>query len=506
MDKNGNITIVNPQNGVANSAILGNEAIIGCEIFDESGVLKIQAALEADSSQINNPGYMTISGVPVADVTNYNSDNELVRTVLTESGQLMSGGNADFLIASNLSKGWDVCIWNSLYTVVSYAQSGTGYIGVIYHDPTDQNTTTWNPAEIGSLDGTHYIKLIMGKDGYMYFTNGNNLGRITAISGTGSSVSVTSTSTMSGGFVLPKNTYGVTLATIGDKLLIGTQKGYSYSARDQFGYAGLVVWDYVSANADNIIEINENGMNAMISNKNQAYFSAGNDGNIYVTDGTNYQKIKRLPFNRSGFYVASSWVYPNAMCINQRGNLLIGLSANYDANSPTTTGFWEIGLQQNFPTHLPFFSRDGNLGNVSNVRFGSVRVLDDNNLAFGVQSGSTYELSVTSTSLNTGYTARWRTQAYLVGDARNKKTYEQLEFLLSKPLITNQGIKISYRTNLTDDFTEIDTWTYATIGSVLSHFAPAEITGAEIVQFEIALNYTSAIFGKNVNLLRTLIY
>lgn len=506
MDKNGIITITNPQNGIANSAILGNEAIIGCEIFDEPGILKIQSATEIDSSEINNPEYVTITGVPVADVSNYNSVNTIQRTVLTEGGQLLSITNADFVQATNLSQGWDVCVWNSSYTVVSYAQSGTGYIGVIYHDPTT-NSATWNAGEISSLDGTHYIKLIMGKDGYMYFTNGNNLGRITAISGTGGSVSVTSTSTMSGGFVLPKNTYGVTLSTIGDKLLIGTQKGYSYSVRDQFGYAGLVIWDYVSANADNIIEINENGFNAMISNKNQAYFSAGNDGNIYVTDGTNYQKIKRLPFNRSGFYVASSWVYPNAMCINQRGNLLVGLSANYDANSPTTTGIWEIGLMKDFPTHLPFFSRDGNLGNVSNVRFGSVRVLDDNSLAYGVQSGSTYELSRTSvTALNTGYTARWRTQAYLVSDARNKKTFEQLEFLFSKPLIANQGIKISYRTNLTDDFTEIGTWTYATLGGILSHFASAEITNSEIVQFEIALNYTSAIFGNNVNLLRTMIY
>jgi len=506
MDKNGNITIANPQNGIANSAILGNEAIIGCEIFDEPGILKIQTAVEADSSQINNPGYIVISGVPVADVTNYNSVNTIQRTVLTESGQLMSITNADFALATNLSKGWDACVWNTEFTVVSYAQSGTGYIGVIRHDPTS-SSASWYPAKIGSLDGTHYIKLIMGKDGYMYFTNGNNLGRITNITYSLGSVTVTSTSTMSSGFVLPKNTYGVTMTTLGDKLLIGTQKGYSYSARDQFGYAGIVVWDYVSANADNIIEINENGFNAMVSNKNQAYFSAGNDGNVYVTDGTNYQKIKRLPFNRSGFYVASSWVYPNAMCINQRGNLLVGLSANYDANSPTTTGIWEIGLTQNFPTHLPFFSRDGNLGNVSNVRFGSVRVLDDNNLAFGVQSGSTYELSKTSgTALNTGYTARWRTQAYLVADARNKKTFEQLEFLFSKPLIENQGIKISYRTNLEDDFTEINTWTYSTLGGVMSHFGSASITNAEIVQFEIALNYTSAIFGNNVNLLRTMIY
>jgi ribosome-associated toxin RatA of RatAB toxin-antitoxin module len=32
------------------------------------------------------------------------------------------------------------------------------------------------------------------------------------------------------------------------------------------------------------------------------------------------------------------------------------------------------------------------------------------------------------------------------------------------------------------------------------------LSNAEMVQFEISLNYTSAIFGNNINLLRTLIY
>lgn len=504
MDKNGNITILNPQKGIANSAILGNEAIIGCEIFDEPGVLKIQSALEADSSDINDPGYMTISGVPVADVTNYNTQSELVRTVLTESGQLMSGGNANFLIASNLSQGWDACVWSSSYTVVSYAQSGTGYIGVIYHDPTDENTTNWNPAEVGSLTGTHCIKLLMAQDGYMYFTNGNTIGRITAISGTGSSVSVTSSSNV---LDLPPNVYAVTMTELGSRLMIGTQKGYSYANRQDFVGADIYPWDRTSSSFSLPVKIDENGMNAMISHRNQVYFSAGDDGRIYTTDGTNYQLVKRLPYNRGGRYNPTSWVYPNAMAINQQGHLMVGLSANYDANSTTTTGIWEIALTQGYPTHLPFFSRDGNLGQTANVKIGSVRVLNDDALSFGVASGTTYELSTTSaTALNTSYTAKWRTEVFQVGTKRSPKTYEQIEFLFSKPLITNQGIKISFRKNLTDSFTEIDTWDYSTLGGVISHFAPAEIADAELLQFEIALNYSSAVFGNNVNLLKVMVY
>ena len=507
MDKNGIITISNPQKGIANSAILGNEAIIGCEIFEEPGVIKIASALVADGSECNtggSGGSTPMTGVIVGDVTNYNSLGSLQRTVLTETGQLYSVSNASSTMASNLSQGWDVCVWNTLFTVVSYSQSNVGYIGVIYHDP-NNNTAVWYPAKITSLDGTHYIKLILGKDGKMYFTNGRYIGSIIAITYSLGTVTVTSSSNV---LDLKEGTFAVTMAELGSKLLIGVQKGISYSQRQNFNYAAIYPWDRVSSSFNLPVQINENGINAMISHRNQVYFSAGDDGRIYVTDGTNYQLVKRLPFTTLGStYNPTSWVYPNGMCINQKGNLLIGLSANYDANAPTTTGIWEIQLSQNYPTSMPYFSRDGNLGNTTNVRFGSVRVLDNNALSFGVQSGSTYELSTTSaTALWSGYKAKWRTEAFLVGDARNKKSFEQLEFLLSKPLILNQAIKISYRKNLYDSFTTINTYDYATLGGIISHFAPADIIDAEILQFEISLDYTSSVFGNNVNLIRTLIY
>ncbi len=504
MDKNGIITISNPQKGIANSAILGNEAIIGCEIFEEPGIIKIASALEADGSNTNNPAYVTLTGVPVADVTNYNSLGTVQRTVLTEGGQLMSVTNANSAVATNLSKGWDLCVWNTEFTVVSYAQSGTGYIGVIRHDPTS-NSASWFPAKIGSLDGTHYIKLLKAQDGNIYFTNGRYIGSITAISYSVGAVTVTSSSNV---LDLPEGVFAVTMAELGSNLLIGAQQGISYEQRQNFNFSAIYPWDRTSSSFRLPVYLNENGINAMLSYRNQVYISAGDDAKIYVTDGTNYQFVKRLPFTTLGStYNPTSWVYPNAMCINQKGNLLVGLSADYNANAPTTTGIWEIQLSQGYPTHMPYFSRDGNLGDTANVRFGSVRVLDDDALSFGVQSGTSYELSTTSaTALWSDYKARWRTEAYLVGNARDKKSFEQLEFLLSKPLLANQGIKISYRKNLYDSFTVIDTWDYSTLGGVISHFAPAEIIDAEILQFEISLDYTPAVFGNNVILLRTLIY
>lgn len=497
MDKNGNITISNPQKGIANSAVLGNEAIIGCEIFQEPGVLKIQNALVADSSDVNNPSYVTLTGFPIADANNVNPAGTAQRTVVTDSGQIFSGANANFLMYT-ASFGWDACAWNSEFTVVSYAAGGVGYLGCVYHD--QYGGVSWFGARVGSLDATHYIKLLMGQDGYMYFTNGNKIGRITNLVNVAGTVTMTATTNA---LDLPPEVYAVTLAELGSNLLIGTQRGTSYGSRGTYAVANIYPWDRTSSSFRLPVTIAENGMNAMISHRNQVYFSAGTDGNIYVTDGTNYQLVKKLPYTTIGKYNPVSWVYPNAMCISQQGTLLIGLSANYDGNSPTTTGVWEIALTQGYPAHLPYFSRDGNLGQTANVRFGSVKVLNIEDIAVGVASGTDYELSVTSsTTLNTSYTAKWRTEFFMVGSRNNRKSFNSLEFTLLEPLIANQGIRIAYRKNRSESFTTIGTFTFATLGSVISHQTKALIADAEMVQFEISLEYTSAIFGKNVNLIR----
>lgn len=501
MQKDGSIIIHSPQKGVGTSALIGNETIVGCEIFEEPGVLKMQNSLTADASQTNNPAYVTITGMPVADVTNYNSVPVVQRTVLTEGGQLMSIANADFLLAS-LSRGWDACVWSTLYTVVSYTSGGTGSIGVIYHDPSS-NGASWFGARIGSLTGTGYIKLLMGQDNYMYYTNGNTIGRITDITG-GATPSCTFSSNV---LDLPNGVMAVALAELGTNLMIGTHYGYSYDSRQSFIGADIYPWDRVSSSFRLPVKINENGINSMVAHNNQVYFSAGVDGQIYVTDGLNYRAIKTLPFSKIKKLGVTCSVYPNAMCINQQGNLLVGTSSAVDTtpNSTTIHGVWEIGLTTGYPSHLPFISRDLNVGKTSTLKIGSVRMLDYLRISIGVSSNSTYELSTTDYTLTTGYLSTWETEVFQVGTRKNRRSFRDIEFLFSKPLVANQGIKISYRKNLTDTYTLINTWDFSTIGGVISHLDKALIVDAELLQFKIQITQSSGIFGNNVNLLKVIL-
>ena len=497
MNKDKSIIISQFEKGVSDSILSGAESIVGCEIFEEFGVLKIKERSKLDSTRANDNSYFNVTGLPIADVT----DNAGVRTILTDNGVLFSGTNADFLLASNLSKGWDAVVWDNNYTLVSYTQSGVGYIGVINNTGIGNQ---WNPALIGSLTGTYAIKLLMGQDGFCYFTNGQFIGRITNIS-TDLITGITTVTSTSNALDLKRGVYAVSMAELGANLLIGTQKGGSYSVKGNFNFANIYPWDRTSASFRLPVRLNENGVNAMISKDNQVYVSAGINGAIYVTDGTNYQKIKEIPFSRIRKFGASAQVYLNAMCFDQMGNLLVATSTLSDAtpNTTTTHGVWEIRLSSGYPINLAYTLINNAVGQDFPVYIGYVRTKETDTVAFGTLYSNIGEIVETDFIKNDNYKATYDTGFYVVGNFDHKKTYEHINILFLEPLISGQSIKVSYRKNPVESFTELGTWGFSEIGNVISHSARASISDVEMVQFRIQLTQnTTTPFPSNVRLVK----
>lgn len=496
MQKDNSIVLSDFQKGAQDSALLGAESIVGCDIFGELGVLKIKERSTLDSTRANDNTYYDVTGLPIADVT----DGASHRTILTENGVLFSNTNANFLEASNLSKGWDAVVWNDSYTLVSYAQSGVGYIGVLNFSGVGNE---WNPGVIGSLTGVHAIKLLMGEDGYCYFTNGNYIGRITAISTSGGGTT-TATST-SNALDLPRNVYAVTLAELGSNLLIGTQQGASYGVRGNFNFANIYPWDRTSASFRLPVKIRENGVNAMIQKDNQVFISAGINGAIYLTDGVNYQKIKEIPFSKVKRWGASTQTFLNGMCIDQEGRLLVGTSTLSDStpNTATTHGVWEIKLTSGYPINLAYTLINDAVGKDYPVYIGYVTTTGYDSIVFGTLYSTVGQIVTTDFVKNSSYKATYDSQLFIVGTCDNKKTYENINFTFSEPLIADQGIKVSYRKNTSETFTEIGTWNYSDIGGVISHSDSALIADAELVQLRVQLTQaTNTPFPSNVKLIR----
>lgn len=517
MKKNERLTISNWPKGVAESALLGAEMIKGCDILDTPGVLKIgnsasiptalQTYLTANPTQVLT-GYPTAYRKVIVDF----GDGE-EEIFVTDGGEIFSSRNPSVdwqRMQTGLGRCWDMVgtemTWDNggtpvteFISLVSYTQSGTGYIGVVAHR---YASFIWQPGKVGGLTSTGFIKLLKAQDGYIYYTNGDKIGRITAItynSGTGQFTLTGSTNVLD-----LKGDYGVSIVELGANLLIGTTKSKSFDSRGSISGANIFPWDRSSSSFRLPVQINENGINAMLQKDNTVYFSAGVNGNIYATDGVNYRKIKRLPFTKMKKFSKASKVYPNAIAVNQSGNLLIGTSTLTDAtpNTDTKHGIWEISLTSGYPAQLIHMDTDGDTGQSGRLDIGCIVPAGDSTLYFGLGRLSSFKLLQSSVTAYDGYIATYDSEVFRVGTNTHKASFSQLEFTLAEPLVTGQGIKISYRKNTSGSWTEIGTWTYAELSGVLSHNTKALIADAEIIQFRIQLTQpTNTVYGYNVNLL-----
>ncbi len=251
--------------------------------------------------------------------------------------------------------------------------------------------------------------------------------------------------------------------------------------------------------ADLPVVFSENGINAVIQHANKAYVSAGSQGNIYITDGTNYQKIATIPYAQSGIF-SNSTVYCNAMSISAQGKLLIGVSGYADGYSKA--GIYEIDITD--PKYPVSFQTISTLstGSASVLNIGFVHSNDYQTSNIGWSDGATYGVDTTDFRMYASYGGVIETELVPVGSFNDKKTFEHIEFCLAEPLISGQNIRISYRLNNKDSYTLINTWGYSTIGGVISFEDVAGITDAEYVQLKVELDQSIlALYGSNINLI-----
>ena len=82
----------------------------------------------------------------------------------------------------------------------------------------------------------------------------------------------------------------------------------------------------------------------------------------------------------------------------------------------------------------------------------------------------TYGIDKTNNaSYSTSYTAYFISPLYVVGTSDQLRKFTEVEINLARPLRANEGIKLSYRNDLTDSFTDFLTFDYATYSAELSH-------------------------------------
>jgi hypothetical protein len=478
----GVITIANNRKGVADSPLLGFTSINNCEVFEDPGVIKIGTKAEL---------YFTPNALPVKRVVAPNGDVYILTNDVSSSALYKNG----VAVQSNLENAQDMVFYED-YIVVSYdtdrTSANTGALGL--YGPLTNAPQFFGNWKTLALDDDAFKKLVVCQDGLLYVLNNTEVVKVSAFSGGTPAVSPTATATSSG-WTFPNSQEGSTMIEYGRNLVMGTTSGNVYQ------------WDRSDTQLTDVpFTLSSGGIKQMLVKENLLYITAGNKGEVYRGDGTNFQKVQQVKWRQRRPYNANTLLKPNAISLSPTGTLLVGTSTGSDSFPGTSKhGVHEISLSTGFPTVFKHRLSTTNTGTSSAITIGFIQS-DANDIYIGWQDGSSFGVDKVSYNLTGSYGASFETPLMQIAGKQTKKSFTNLEFQLQSPLASGQSIRVSKRGDATSDYDTAREYTYTALGAVTSHTAEALMSDIENLMVKVDLTDSSSVVGENVELINIRIW
>ena len=343
-DLNGNIFKQTAVNGTTFAQLTGNP--LGAGI---SGIQYFSNYLIAFTNGIHICG----DGTGDAGITSGNWDTAagaggvwpIISTTITLDATINPGAASATASSYIDAQGSSRAFWNG--PSGSYlAQLGGGSGQLVTAQLVQGNAAiTFTPQSVASAAASIVISVVTGattgpnhptwvslNDGALYFGNGSNVGKLEASTNTQffSKTNFESFTFSSAILALPATETVIALSELRNTLIIGT-------------YQKMYPWDRFSANWQNPIPMQENiAPNGIINILNNLYVLAGNKGNIYISNGYNAQRFKKLPDYIAGT-IDPSWQWAGLM--SHRQKLFVKANAVNSQNSlPLISGIFSLDL------------------------------------------------------------------------------------------------------------------------------------------------------------------
>lgn len=302
-------------------------------------------------------------------------------------------------------------------------------------------------------------KAVATTDDAVYFCNNQTLGSLLEAAGETFNPTNTATYTYNtDALSLPAYDFCRCVAQLGVQLLVGGAQNYIYP------------WDRVSTSFNYPLIVAEANIAKIVSTNSNAYVFAGNRGRIYITNGANIQLYKKFPDQLSGTETPY-YVWGDAQYF--RNQLYFGISCTDNSGNAISNfaGVWSLSLElANTFSSIAYGSASGPLKLLQSLSYGTyagtVPVIipmgnvnpTGNGLYIGWINGTGGIDYCTSTPY-TNYQSYIDTDMIPVGTFFKPETNAQIEYKLSKPLVTGESIRIAWRGNLTSPFTTVTTFT-----------------------------------------------
>jgi hypothetical protein len=394
----------------------------------------------------------------------------VANATITLTGSPSAGDTSATISTYNDAQGNARAFWNGptgTYNVTFNGVSGT-FVASMVQGTAGFDFTPALPNAAGSSSmslkaittiAQGHNSLVSINDGNMYFCNNSDIGSMNLLP-----FQVFSKTKMNGqnftfnsaSLSLPPTEASIQLTELRNQLLVGV----AYK---------IYPWDRVSPQWTNPIPIQEQ-FNGMINILNNIYIFAGNKGNIYISNGYNVQRFKKMPDYIAGVLdPAWNWMQRGNGCMSHRQKLFFMAQAvNGQTNATILSGIFSLDLDSgalNMEAQNSF-----GLNSASATSQGIL--IDNNSISLNYDNYySSWATTVGGIDFND--TTLWssgeaviETDIAPIGTCMEPTSFTSAEFKLDRPMKSGDSIALYARKSLSDSFTLLGT----TTSTVLSAF------------------------------------
>ena len=288
---------------------------------------------------------------------------------------------------------------------------------------------------------------------------------------------------------LPFSEISQYLVEIGNSVLIGCASNIVYP------------WNQVDALPSGLISLPERDVKAMITVNQMAYIFAGNNGNIYITDGSTASLVLNIPDycagvpGSPGTYIEPNYYWGGAMYL--RGRVYFSVRDQVSGKAGNCGGIWSF-----VPTQNLYIGQDTGIAlrlesQNSYATYNGVNPLlipnqvqdqpvplywspwtsDLSTPTYGIDYSNSGTLATSVTIIETDLIP--------IGTFLLKKTYRNLEYKLASALDAGATVTAEYRVNGTDAWAACNTFSVET--SALSGIAEVNFDQDQWLQLRFTL-------------------
>lgn len=270
-------------------------------------------------------------------------------------------------------------------------------------------------------------------------------------------------------------------------------------------------WDQVSVTPYGLIALPEANVQNMITVNQMAYIFAGNQGNIYITDGSTASLALNIPdycagiAGSPGTYIESTYTWGGAMYL--RGRVYFSVLDQNSSKSGNCGGIWSFVPTQNFYIGQDIglalrLEAQNSYANYNGVATVLIPRFNQNSTAplywsawYSSVTSATYGIDYSNTGTNASFPCVVEFDGIPLATMLNKRTPQQIEYKLSAPLDVGATVTAKYRVNLTDNWTTVGTFTADP--SALSGYVAAPFQQAQWAQLQFTLTPITSTANSN---------